>query len=114
MKKIELCGCSDQSWEDATRRAVTLAVEAGESCKSVQVKRFEATVTDGRVSQFCVRIEVLEAIVARGLGRPARILVADDLEPIRKIARSILEGAGHEVDAVSDGAETRTSSVETL
>lgn len=105
MKKIELCGCSDQSWEDATRRAVTQAVQAGESCKSVLVKRFEATVTDGTVSQFCVQIEVLEAIASRGLGRPARILVADDLEPIQKIARSILEEAGHEVDTVSDGAE---------
>ena len=106
MKKIELCACSDQSWEDATRRAVTQAGQAAGSCKSVQVTRFEATVTDGKVSQFCVRIEASEAIASRGLGRPARILVADDLEPIQKIARAILEGAGHEVDTVSDGAET--------
>ncbi len=106
MKKIELCGCSDQSWEDATRRAVTQAVQATGACTSVRVKRFDATVTEGRLSQFCVRVEVSEANVSSGLGRPARILVADDLEPIQKIARTILEGAGHEVDTVSDGAET--------
>jgi CheY-like chemotaxis protein/HPt (histidine-containing phosphotransfer) domain-containing protein/flavin-binding protein dodecin len=105
MKKIELCGSSEQSWEDATRRAVTQAVRTAGPCKSVQVKRFEATVTDGEVSQFCVWIEVLEAIVSGGLSRPARILVADDLEPIQKVARFMLEGAGHEVDAASDGAE---------
>ena len=105
MKKIELCGSSEQSWEDATRQAVKQAVQETGPCKSVQVKRFEATVTAGKVSQFCVWIEVLEAIVPGRLTRPARILVADDLEPIQKIARFILEGAGHEVDAASDGAE---------
>jgi CheY-like chemotaxis protein/flavin-binding protein dodecin/HPt (histidine-containing phosphotransfer) domain-containing protein len=105
MKKIELCGSSEQSWEDATRQAVIQAVQGTALCKSVQVKRFEATVTEGKVSQFCVWVEVLEVIASGGLSRPARILVADDLEPIQKIARSILEGAGHEVDAASDGAE---------
>lgn len=104
--KVELCGCSEQSWEDATRRAVMQALLAPGPCKSVQVKRFEAIVTDGNVIQFCVWVEVLEAHVSGGLGRPARILVADDLEPIQKITRAILEGAGHQVDTVSDGAET--------
>lgn len=106
MKKIELSGSSEQSWEDATRRAVKQAVQAGTACKAIQVNRFEATITDGEVSQFRVSIEVLEATVAAGLGRPARILVADDLEPVQRIARSILEAAGHEVDTASDGAET--------
>lgn len=106
MNKIELLGCSEQSWEDATRRAVTQAVEAVGACKAVKVNRFDATVTDGKISQFRVSIEVLEATISGGLGRPARILVADDLEPVQRIARSLLEAAGHEVDTVSDGAET--------
>ena len=105
MKKIELCGYSEQSWEDATRRAVTQAVQASGACKSVQVKRFEAAITDGKVSQFCVWVEILETAISGGLARPARILVADDLEPIQRIARAVLEGAGHEVDTASDGAE---------
>lgn len=104
-KKIELRGCSDKSWEDATRRAVTQAVQAAGTSNRIQVKQFEATIAEGKVSQFCVWIEVLAASVSAGLSRPARVLVADDLEPIQKIARSILEGAGHEVDTVSDGAE---------
>jgi CheY-like chemotaxis protein/HPt (histidine-containing phosphotransfer) domain-containing protein/flavin-binding protein dodecin len=105
MNKFELCGRSEHSWEDATRQAVAQAVQATGPCKSVQATRFEATITDGKVSQFCVWIEVVEAIVSGELGRPARILVVDDLEPLQKIARSVLEEAGYEVDSVSDGAE---------
>jgi CheY-like chemotaxis protein len=37
--------------------------------------------------------------------RAARILVADDLEMNRELVCSMLEGVGHEVDAVSDAAE---------
>lgn len=105
MKKIELFGCSEQSWEDATRRAVAQAAQAVGACKAVQVNRFDAMITDGKVTQFRVSIEVLEATISGGLGRPARILVADDLEPVQRIARAILEGAGYDVDTVSDGAE---------
>lgn len=105
MKKTEVHGSSEHSWEDATRRAVTQAVLQTGPCKSVQINRFEATVTDGKIAQFCVWIEVLGAAVSGGLGRPACILVADDLDPIQRIARTILERAGHEVDTVSDGAE---------
>ncbi len=40
-----------------------------------------------------------------GLASQHASLSPTDLEPIQKIARSILEGAGYEVDTVSDGAE---------
>lgn len=104
-KKIELSACSGQSWEDATRRAVAQAGHAIGSRNSVQIKRFEAIVADGEISQFCVRIEVLEAIALGELAKPARILVVDDLELIQELARSILEEAGHEVDTVPDGVQ---------
>lgn len=108
LRKIELFGYSGQSWEDATRRAVAQAGPAVGPRNSVQIKRFEATVTDGEVSKFCVWIEVLEATALRELPAPARILVVDDLELIQDLARSILEGAGHEVDTVSDGIHALT------
>ena len=42
---------------------------------------------------------------ARRDGRRARILVAEDVDVNREIARAILEAAGHVVDLVADGVE---------
>lgn len=104
-KKTLFSACSEQSWEDAARRAVALAGPALGSCKSIQLKRSEAIITDGEISQFCVWIEVLDAIAFGELAKPARILVVDDLELILELARTILERAGHEVDTVPDGMQ---------
>jgi CheY-like chemotaxis protein len=37
--------------------------------------------------------------------RPRRVLVVDDVAPNRMVARALLEGAGHAVEAVADGAD---------
>jgi two-component system, chemotaxis family, chemotaxis protein CheY len=39
------------------------------------------------------------------MGHTARVLVIDDEPFLRRVARALLEGAGHEVEEAADGAE---------
>jgi CheY-like chemotaxis protein/flavin-binding protein dodecin len=102
-KPVELSGCSGQSWEDAIRRAVAAGCGTIGSRSIVQVKRLEALVTDGEISQFRVQVEVQSAVSQGELTRRGRILVVDDLVLILDFVRAVLEEVGHEVDTASDG-----------
>lgn len=103
MKKIELLGSSERSWEDATQKA--LATEVRGTSQSIHVTRFEVVVEGGRISQYRVRVEVSAGADGSNDPMVARVLVVDDLEPITALARSMLEEAGHKVHTAADGVE---------
>jgi dodecin len=58
VKVVELLAQSEESWEDATRQAVTRAAETLRNIKSVYVKEFEAVVEEGEVTQFRVTAKI--------------------------------------------------------
>ena len=58
VKVIELLGESEQSWEDASRKAVEEATKTLKGVTSVYVKEFQATVENDRVKNFRVNAKV--------------------------------------------------------
>ena len=97
-------GCSDKGWEDAARLLVARVSPALPASSVLSVEKLAVVVEDGNIVSF--RLDMKLAPVAPAQPRrPARILVVDDLPSIQELARSILEGAGHEVHVTSDGAD---------
>ena len=55
---VELLAESDESWEDATRKAVEEATKTIRGVSSVYIKEFQATVEDDKVKTFRVNAKV--------------------------------------------------------
>ena len=52
LKVIEVLAQSDKSWEDAAANAVKQASESVRDIQSLYIKEMEATVEDGRITQY--------------------------------------------------------------
>ena len=58
LKVIEVLSNSNDSWEDATRRAVKNASKTVKNIRSVYVQEQSAVVKDGEVEEFRVNLKV--------------------------------------------------------
>jgi hypothetical protein len=58
LKVIEVLSNSNDSWEDATRRAVKQASKSVKNIKSVYVQEQSAIVKDGEVTEFRVNVKI--------------------------------------------------------
>lgn len=58
LKVIELLSDSDQSWEDATAKAVSKAAESLKHIRSAFVQNQTVTVKDGKVDKYRVNLKV--------------------------------------------------------
>jgi flavin-binding protein dodecin len=54
----ELIGVSDESWEDAARRAVETAAKTVRDLRIAEVVREDVTIEDGRITSFRVRLNI--------------------------------------------------------
>lgn len=52
LKVLEVLAQSNKGWEDAAQNAVKEAAKSVRGIKSIYIKDFEATVEDGKVSQY--------------------------------------------------------------
>ncbi len=57
-KIIELVGTSDQSWEDAARRAVETASESLKDLRVAEITRLDMTIENGKVTSYRARVNV--------------------------------------------------------
>lgn len=58
LKVIEVLSNSDESWEDATRKAVKNAAKTVKNIRSVYVQDQSAVVKDGEVEEFRVNVKI--------------------------------------------------------
>ncbi len=58
LKVIEVLSNSDNSWEDATRKAVKHAAKSVKNIRSVYVQDQSAIVKSGEVTEFRVNLKV--------------------------------------------------------
>ena len=58
LKVIEVLSNSDESWEDATKKAVKQASKSVKNIKSVYVQDQSAVVKDGEVTEFRVNVKL--------------------------------------------------------
>lgn len=58
LKVIEVLSNSNESWEDATRKAVKQASKSVKNIKSVYVQDQSAIVKDGKVTEFRVNLKL--------------------------------------------------------
>lgn len=58
VKVIELLAESEQSWEDAARKAVAEAAKTVRGISSVYIGDFQATVEDDKVKNFRINAKV--------------------------------------------------------
>ena len=58
LKVIEVLSNSNDSWEDATKRAVKNASKTVKNIRSVYVQEQSAVVKDGEVEEFRVNLKV--------------------------------------------------------
>ena len=58
LKVIEVLSNSDESWEDATRKAVKNASKTVKNIRSVYVQDQSAVVKDGEVEEFRVNVKI--------------------------------------------------------
>jgi hypothetical protein len=58
LKVIEVLSNSNDSWEDATRRAVKQASKSVKNIKSVYVQEQSAIVKNGEVTEFRVNVKI--------------------------------------------------------
>jgi flavin-binding protein dodecin len=57
-KIIELVGTSDQSWEDAAKRAVETAGESLKDLRIAEVTKLDMTIESGKVVAYRTRVNV--------------------------------------------------------
>ncbi|MFO7737793.1 MAG: dodecin family protein [Desulfatiglandaceae bacterium] len=57
-KIIELVGTSDQSWEDAAKRAVETAGESLKDLRIAEITKLDMTIENGKVTSYRARINV--------------------------------------------------------
>ena len=58
LKVIEVLAQSDKSWEDAAQNAIDEASETLRGIKSIYIKEMEASVEDGKISQYRINGKV--------------------------------------------------------
>lgn len=58
LKVLEVLAQSNKSWEDAAQNAVTEAAKSVRGIKSIYIKEMEATVEDGKLSQYRVNAKI--------------------------------------------------------
>jgi len=58
LKVIEVLSSSENSWEDATRKAVEKASKSLKNIRSVYVQDHSAQVKDGKVTEFRVNLKL--------------------------------------------------------
>ncbi|UJH68330.1 dodecin family protein [Allomuricauda sp. SCSIO 65647] len=58
LKVIEVLANSDESWEDATQKAVTQAAKSVKNIRSVYVNEQSATVKDGKIDDYRVNVKI--------------------------------------------------------
>lgn len=58
MKVIEVLAESENSWEDATKKAVKKAAESVKHIRSAYVQSHSVTVDDDEVSKFRVNVKI--------------------------------------------------------
>ena len=58
VKVIELLAQSEKSWEDAAQNAVSEASKSLRNIRSIYIKEFEATVENGRITQYRINGKV--------------------------------------------------------
>jgi flavin-binding protein dodecin len=58
LKVIELLSSSKSSWEDAAQKAITKASKSVKNIRSVYVKDQSAAVSDGKISEYRVTLNV--------------------------------------------------------
>jgi len=58
LKVIEVLAQSDKSWEDAAQNAIDQAAETVRDIKSIYIKEMEATVENGKVTQYRVNAKI--------------------------------------------------------
>ena len=58
VKVIELLAESEQSWEDAARKAVEEAAKSLRGVSSIYIKEFQATVENEKIKAFRVNAKV--------------------------------------------------------
>jgi dodecin len=58
VKVVELLADSEQSWEDAARKAVEEATKTIRGVRSVYISEFQATVENDKVQSFRVNAKV--------------------------------------------------------
>ena len=62
VKVIEVIGISEVGFEDAVQQAVAKAAESISGITGVEVKRLNARVVDGRVSQYRATVKLAFAV----------------------------------------------------
>jgi len=58
VKVIELIGCSEISWEQATRNALDEAAKTIQNIRSIYVKAFSAKVESNQIVEYKANIKV--------------------------------------------------------
>ena len=58
LKVIEVLAQSDKSWEDAAQNAIDEAGKSVRGVKSVYIKDMEATVEDGKITQYRINAKI--------------------------------------------------------
>lgn len=58
LKVIELLANSDESWEDAAKKAVAQAAKSVDNIRSVYIKEQSATVSNGKIDNYRVNVKI--------------------------------------------------------
>ncbi len=58
LKVIEVLSSSKESWEDATRNAVSEAAKSVKNIRSVYVKEHSCVVDDNKLTRFRVNVKI--------------------------------------------------------
>lgn len=58
LKVIEILANSDESWEDATQKAVATASKSVKNIRSVYINEQSATVKDGKIDNYRVNVKI--------------------------------------------------------
>ena len=62
LKVIEVLAQSEKSWEDAANNAILQARETVRGIRSIYIKEMEATVEDGRITQYRINAKISFAL----------------------------------------------------
>ena len=63
LKVIELMANSDESWEDATKRALAQASKSVDNIRSVYIQDQSATVKDGKIDEYRVNVKITFEVI---------------------------------------------------
>ena len=63
LKVIELMANSEDSWEDAAKRALAQASKSVDNIRSVYIQEQSATVKDGKIDEYRVNVKVTFEVI---------------------------------------------------